>query len=378
MVATIRSTLGMASRRRSFATILYSAAARHAYTPQTLVTPTPAANSAGATFQAVRTLQRDHFDVKVAKAVQRKLFESKEDRLSGSESHASALRNAFVTEDLGVAALLTLDNATLAVRVKANALLLSTLELLIHPTSPPTDWMDSSNSAFPSDGKRVLLEIARRLLHADAPFQGQSDMLGVRGVANADPHDAISGSNVRTDEINRAAHDLLTIQQWVRECYAAHVKAGADTGLASALRYTQPVGDTSWSAAKTTPMSPRDTALADYLRIMVLALKRQLAAFTASDGSAPSPRGYIPRADKPGRRMKTRFAAKPLAERGNWPQGISKKVVFHRGTSATVPYCQNAACAKGCARRWHRDCPNGGKGVLGLGMLQPADIPYIQ
>ncbi|KAK3233411.1 hypothetical protein CYMTET_56299 [Cymbomonas tetramitiformis] len=30
----------------------------------------------------------------------------------------------------------------------------------------------------------------------------------------------------------RAAHDLLTIQQWVRECYAAHVKAGTATASA--------------------------------------------------------------------------------------------------------------------------------------------------
>ncbi|KAK3263397.1 hypothetical protein CYMTET_27794 [Cymbomonas tetramitiformis] len=46
--------------------------------------------------------------------------------------------------------------------------------------------------------------------------------------------------------------------------------------------------------------------LAD-LRTMVLDLKRQLAAFTASDGSTPSPRGYTtPRVDKPDRRMKTR------------------------------------------------------------------------
>ncbi|KAK3280769.1 hypothetical protein CYMTET_11412 [Cymbomonas tetramitiformis] len=49
-----------------------------------------------------------------------------------------------------------------------------------------------------------------------------------------------------------------------------------------------------------------DSALAD-LRTMVLDLiKRQLAAFTASDGPATSPRGYTPRADKPDRRMKTR------------------------------------------------------------------------
>ncbi|KAK3272940.1 hypothetical protein CYMTET_18795 [Cymbomonas tetramitiformis] len=41
------------------------------------------------------------------------------------------------------------------------------------------------------------------------------------------------------DQWARAHDDLLTIQQWVRECYAAHVKAGTvpDTGFASAARF---------------------------------------------------------------------------------------------------------------------------------------------
>ncbi|KAK3283220.1 hypothetical protein CYMTET_9074 [Cymbomonas tetramitiformis] len=74
------------------------------------------------------------------------------------------------------------------------------------------------------------------------------------------------------------------------------------------------------------------SGLAD-LRTMVLDLKRQLTAFTASDGSAPSPRGYTPRADKPDRLMMTRFAATPLAKGGNWSQDISKNVAFHRDTA---------------------------------------------
>ncbi|KAK3241314.1 hypothetical protein CYMTET_48907 [Cymbomonas tetramitiformis] len=45
----------------------------------------------------------------------------------------------------------------------------------------------------------------------------------------------------------------------------------------------------------------------------------------------------------------------------NWSQSISKKVAFHHDTGATVPYCQNQVCAKGKARHWHRDCPNGGR-----------------
>ncbi|KAK3261589.1 hypothetical protein CYMTET_29508 [Cymbomonas tetramitiformis] len=86
-----------------------------------------------------------------------------------------------------------------------------------------------------------------------------------------------------------------------------------------------------------------DSAIED-LPTMVLDLKRQLTALTASDGSTPSSRGYPPRANKPDRKMKFRFAAKPLAVgRGNWPQGTLKNVAFHRDTGATIPYCQNAA-----------------------------------
>ncbi|KAK3283925.1 hypothetical protein CYMTET_8398 [Cymbomonas tetramitiformis] len=64
------------------------------------------------------------------------------------------------------------------VRVEANRLLYFTLELLVHPNSPASDWLDGSGQSHPHDGKRVLLEFARRLLHADAPFHATSDSLG--------------------------------------------------------------------------------------------------------------------------------------------------------------------------------------------------------
>ncbi|KAK3239574.1 hypothetical protein CYMTET_50511 [Cymbomonas tetramitiformis] len=135
MVASTRSTASMANRRRTLSTIFDSVVARHANTPATPPAAQPAANSAGATFLAsVRTLQRGHFDMKVAKHVQRKLFDGKEGRFSGAEPHAaaiftrmvSALQAAFVTEDIGFLPLFTLDDATLAVRVEANNLLFST------------------------------------------------------------------------------------------------------------------------------------------------------------------------------------------------------------------------------------------------------------
>ncbi|KAK3246403.1 hypothetical protein CYMTET_44059 [Cymbomonas tetramitiformis] len=72
--------------------------------------------------------------------------------------------------------------------------------------------------------------------------------------------------------------------------------------------------------------------------------------------------------------MKTRLAAEPLAKGGNWSQSISKKVAFHRDTGATNPYCQNTTCAKGIARHWHRDCPNGGKnGISAYAFAEEAE-----
>ncbi|KAK3239850.1 hypothetical protein CYMTET_50246 [Cymbomonas tetramitiformis] len=397
MVASTRSTASMAHRRRTLSTIFDSVAARHANTPATPPAAQPAANSAGATFLAsVRTLQREHFDMKVAKHVQRKLFDGKEGRFSGAEPHAaaiftrmvSALQAAFVTEDTGFLPLFTLDDATLAVRVEANNLLFSTIELLIDPSSPAADWLDSSHASFPADGKRVLLEFARRMIPVGDTFQGQADMFAVRITAGVDPHGPIEDFNaalkaartrstLRDEDVKslfikaldatfyqpvvsrlllhdqRAAHDLLTIQQWVRECYGEHVRAG--TATASAHRYSH---GTHFNMEKGVDESGAASEIAD-LRTMVLDLKRQLATFLVTAESEPSPRGFTPRADKQDRRVKTRFAASPLPKGGNWSQSVSRKVAFHRDSGATIPYCQNQVCAKGKARHW--DCPNGGR-----------------
>ncbi|KAK3261189.1 hypothetical protein CYMTET_29890 [Cymbomonas tetramitiformis] len=244
------------------------------------------------------------------------------------------------------------------------------------------------------------------------PFQGQPDMLGIRIVAGVDPHDAIGDFNAalkaaRTratllDEDvkaifitlilkaldstfyqpvvsrlllhdQRAAHNLFTIQQWVRECYTAHVKAG--TATASAHRYSHGRHFMEWGEDIS---DDPNSELAD-LRTMVLDLKRQLAALADSDGSPPADRGYTPRAAKAGRQMKIRFAAKPLNKGGNWSQGVSKKVVFHRDTGATIPYCRNGdVCAKGRARHWHCDCPNGGRnGISAYAFAEEAETSVL-
>ncbi|KAK3251793.1 hypothetical protein CYMTET_38882 [Cymbomonas tetramitiformis] len=332
MVASARATANMANRRRALSTIFDLEAARHANTPATPPAAQPAANLAEATFLAsVRTLQREHFDMKVSKSVRQRLV--------------SALQAAFVTEDIGFAPLFLLDDATLPVRVEANGLLFSTLELMVDPMSPAADWMDSSHSSFPS-------------------ATGQADMLGIRISAGVDPHDAIGDFNAalkaaRTratlldedvkalfikalDTVSyqpvvsrlllhdqRAGHDLLTIQQWVRECYAAHVKAG--TATASAHRYSH--GTHFMEESGDSSDGPGE--LAD-LRTMVLDLKRQLAALVASERSEPSPRGFTPRADKQDRRMKTRsgVSAYAFAEEAENSVLAAK---FQHATTAT--YC---------------------------------------
>ncbi|KAK3287089.1 hypothetical protein CYMTET_5381 [Cymbomonas tetramitiformis] len=179
------------TRRRSLATIFDSAAARNSVTP---ATPAPAgvpvANSAQAVFLAgVRSLTRERFDESVAKHVIRKCFREKHpERFTGTESNAQvllaklvpALQEAFEAQDVLFAPLSDLEDSTLAVRSEANKLLFSTLELIVCPASPAGDWLEASATLHPMDGKRVLLEFARRLLDSGAPFQGTSDLLGVR------------------------------------------------------------------------------------------------------------------------------------------------------------------------------------------------------
>ncbi|KAK3271717.1 hypothetical protein CYMTET_19954 [Cymbomonas tetramitiformis] len=103
----------------------------------------PAANYATALFvAALRTLRRAYFDEDVTKCVQKKSFGNKEDRFTAGEQDAAslfsrlvdALREAFATEDSAFASLFTLDDATVAVRVEANMLLYSTLEILVDPS----------------------------------------------------------------------------------------------------------------------------------------------------------------------------------------------------------------------------------------------------
>ncbi|KAK3271205.1 hypothetical protein CYMTET_20433 [Cymbomonas tetramitiformis] len=294
--------------------------------------------------------------MKVPKAVRQKLFESKEGQFSGAECHASALftrmvsalQTAFVTEDIGFAPLFLLDNATLPVRVEANNLLFSTLELMIDPqlASGGLDaCLVSSHSSFPADGKRVLLEFARRMIPSGDPFQGQSDMLGVRIAAGIDPHDAIGDFNAAL----KAARTRATLLD--EDVKALFIKALDSTFyqpvVSRLLLHDQRAAHDLLNIQQWDITDDPTSDLAD-LRTMVLDLKRKLATFiTASDGSAPS---RTPRADKPDRRMKSRFAATPaLATR----VGIGRKISPRRNGISAYAFAEEAENSVLAARFQH-------------------------
>ncbi|KAK3270166.1 hypothetical protein CYMTET_21425 [Cymbomonas tetramitiformis] len=114
-----------------------------------------------------------------------------------------AIQEAYEAQDPIFASLFDLEDATVAIRSEANKLMFSTLELIVCPASPAGDWIEASATVHPLDGKRALLEIARRLLDTGAPFQGTSDLLGVRFKAHTDPSDSITDFNTALKSAKR-------------------------------------------------------------------------------------------------------------------------------------------------------------------------------
>ncbi|KAK3285566.1 hypothetical protein CYMTET_6839 [Cymbomonas tetramitiformis] len=317
----------MASRRRSLATIFDSAAARNSVTPATPApTGVPAANSAQAVFLAgVRSLTRTFLQVGTCSP--------------GSNRGEDAL----------FAPLFDLEDASLAVRPEANKLLFSTLELIVCPASPTGDWLEASATLHPLDGKRALLELARRLLDSAARNTLDDDEVKELFLAALDPvFYAPVVSRLFTHQ-QRAAVDLLTIQQWVLECYARHVAAGTHTA--------------SFTLSAAAVATDGDTSQLSDLTAIILDVKRQVKVLTDKVNG----RGFTPRVDKNkigngGGGSGVRFAAGDLPTGGIWPQSqVRKRVAFHMGSGDFIPFCQNSTCKKDEARHWHRDCPNGGK-----------------
>ncbi|KAK3249028.1 hypothetical protein CYMTET_41536 [Cymbomonas tetramitiformis] len=384
-----------AAARRSLATIFDDAAARHATTPATpLVTAAPAANSAAATFLSnVKSLTRDHFNEKVAKLVIRKVYEDKTQRFSGAESNVHALfaklvlalRTAFTAEESAFGPLFDLEDASLPVRSEANRLIFSTLELIVHPTSPAADWIENSAESHPFDGKRALFEIARMLLDAGGPFQGTADLLSIKLVKDINPLSTISAFNAalrsarRNSTLNdeevkplfikaldpvfyapvvnrlllhdqRAAESLATIQQWTRECYSQH----SASGTAHGFNVTEDVSAHSYSENSDFRQIFSD------VQNMMCGMKREIKNIKYR---LDSTKGFTPRGEKHGRgpKLASRFGAEPLKPGGNISQtAVNKKVAFHKGTGEFVPLCRNSTCTATGAKHWHRDCPHGG------------------
>ncbi|KAK3261988.1 hypothetical protein CYMTET_29133 [Cymbomonas tetramitiformis] len=141
----------------------------------------------------------------------------------------------------------------------------------------------------------------------------------------------------------RATVDLLTMQQWVSECYARHVQAGTHTALSAAAVTTDCDG----------------SQLSD-LTAIILDVKLT---------DKVNGKGFTLRADKDNGKIGhggggsgVRFAARDLPAGGNWSQTQTRKrAAFHKGSGDFIPFCGNETCKKDDARHWHRDCPNGGK-----------------
>ncbi|KAK3250446.1 hypothetical protein CYMTET_40176 [Cymbomonas tetramitiformis] len=343
----------MASRRRSLATLFDSAAARNSVTPATpATTGVPAANSAQAVFLAgVRTLTRERFDESVAKHVIRKCFHEKHDRFTGTESNAQvllsklvpALQEAFEAHDALFAPMFDLEDSALAIRPEANKLLFSTLELIgtsdllgvrLKAHTDPSESITDFNAALRSAKRRNTLD---------------DDEVKELFLAALDPgFYAPVVSRLFTHQ-QRAAVDLLTIQQWVLECYARHVAAGTHTA--------------SFTLSAAAVATDGDTSQLSDLTAIILEVKRQLKVLTDKVNG----RGFTPRADKNkigngGGGSGVRFAAGDLPTGGNWPQSqVRKRVAFHKGSGDFIPFCQNSTCKKDESRHWHRDCLNGGK-----------------
>ncbi|KAK3273021.1 hypothetical protein CYMTET_18720 [Cymbomonas tetramitiformis] len=366
MVSTV-STSSITPRRRSLAKVFDDVATRHAVTPANpAATGAPVANYATAVFVAiVKTLAATVLTSPPPNTTFTNASRKRHERFSGNEANAAVLfakllvptiKEAFVGEDTLFATLFDLEDVTTSIRSEANTLLFSTLELIYSPTSPATDWLESSAETHPHDGKRVLLGTARMLLDSTgSPFQGTQELLDARFLPNVDTYASASRTSTllwfqrgerapwaSRSEVTglfigalvkkycvavvnrlmlhdqRAAVDLNTIQLWTRGCYANNVKFGAANGF---------------SAAKLTETTEKQSAIGDLASIILDLKRHQVKNLT---GRMDGTKGFAPRAAKPG--LKHRFAAKDLPAGGSWSQTEHKKrVAFHEGGGEFIP-----------------------------------------
>ncbi|KAK3248757.1 hypothetical protein CYMTET_41790, partial [Cymbomonas tetramitiformis] len=171
--------------------------AHYAKTPAT-----PNLPIANAVKKAIRQLRRDGFESNTAKHVLSSVLGDKLIRFTAAEEHChlvwlhlvEALEKHFVDEFDDSADLFTRTDCTVECSAEGNDLLYVTLEHLIKPGSDARAWLDSSGREFPSDGKRALLEISRRLDDQTEPLDALAKLIEHRFEANVDPdHNRLLG-----------------------------------------------------------------------------------------------------------------------------------------------------------------------------------------
>ncbi|KAK3282401.1 hypothetical protein CYMTET_9859 [Cymbomonas tetramitiformis] len=187
----------------------------YAATPATpTATAAPAASTSAAQFvAAVRTNRTRHVE-KAAKFVAKKCFGSKEERFHGDEKGVqviftrmvAALREAFVAENVQLDDIFTLDDATIT----------SPWTTAWTPTI--VSWTSTPRSS-PRKNTRDEDDVKSQFIQA---IQAMDSEYYRHVVSRLLLHD------------QRAAESLLTVQQWARECHAAHVRAGTAVPKGSA------------------------------------------------------------------------------------------------------------------------------------------------
>ncbi|KAK3282525.1 hypothetical protein CYMTET_9739 [Cymbomonas tetramitiformis] len=392
MVATRQRTSG--APRRSLISIFDEAGVLHAPTPATpLVSAAPAANSAAAAFlENCRRLRRELFDASVAKYVLRKVVNDKGLKFRGTEVRAgdlwarlvTELRLAFVNEDSSFSSLFDLADATLPVRSEANGLLFSALANLVNPDSPAGDWLDSSGTHFPDDGKRALLKVIRRLYDNGPPMNSAKELLSITFKAGEDPSDGIaafnsalreSGRKTRWDagEVKdlflaaldkeyylpvlnefihheqRQAVDLLTLQQRVMAVHSAKGTASPPV----ALSYSGQSADA-------------DSRMADVLDALD-ALRREIRQLKQGHGFTPRSEKRESASDGGQQHRRPSRGGQHSWRRGiaddhpvdipgaNYSQ--STKLQYEKDKKRFVPVCKHPKC-RHTAERHYRACGN--------------------
>ncbi|KAK3282924.1 hypothetical protein CYMTET_9360 [Cymbomonas tetramitiformis] len=275
------------SRRRKLATIFDTLGAQHSATPDT----PPQAPAAPASATVLSTdqpfidrgciaLYKDGFDAKVAKSILGKIMGDKSEKFTGKHNHDA---DVF---------------ASLLCIPEANGLLFATVVRLTAPRSPAHDWAESSATASPDDGKRALLEVARRLTTVTAPLDSLRTLLAITFPSGVDPDANIAEFNACLRDVQKSG--VLNDDE---------VKQHFLTALDK--RYYQPVYSESNSDIPHTAYSGQDieahlTSRLDNIEHMVQRVNKRLDAVTKNNYGggeeylAPNPpmQPYHPRGQK--------------------------------------------------------------------------------